>query len=94
MHAEVTFKAAAICSRAALREIYDECNQILGTAKIAAIMISERFKVSNEMVRTFMRDMGLVSIRQFAKKLYENEGRKYKITLTKSLTRANRTKYR
>ena len=30
------------------------------------------------MVRTLMRDMGLVSIRQSAKKLYEDEGRKYK----------------
>lgn len=55
-------------------------------------MKSEGFKVSNEMVRTLMRDMGLVSIRQSAKKLYEDEGRKYKTTLTKSLTRANRTK--
>lgn len=41
-------------------------------------MKSEGFKVSNEMVRTLMRDMGLVSIRQSAKKLYEDEGRKYK----------------
>ena len=30
------------------------------------------------MVRTLMRDMELVSIRQSAKKLYEDEGRKYK----------------
>ena len=37
----------------------------------------EEFKVSNEMVRTLMRDMGLFSIRQSAKKLYEDEGRKY-----------------
>ena len=33
------------------------------------------------MVRTLMRDMGLVSIRQSAKKLYEDEGRKYKNNL-------------
>ena len=41
-------------------------------------MKSEGFKVSNEMVRTLMRDMGLVSIRQSAKKLYENEVHKHK----------------
>ena len=41
-------------------------------------MKSEGFKVSNEMVRTLMCDMGLFSIRQSSKKLYEDEGRKYK----------------
>lgn len=61
-----------------IQEIYDESNQIFGAAKIAAVMKSEGIKTSNEMVRTLMRDMGLVSIRQSAKKLYEDEGRKYK----------------
>ena len=64
--------------RLRIQEIYDESNQIFGAAKIAAVMKSEGFKVSNEMVRTLMRDMGLFSIRQSAKKLYEDEGRKYK----------------
>ena len=41
-------------------------------------MKSNGIKVSDEMVRTLMRDMGLVSIRQSAKKLYEDECRKYK----------------
>ena len=50
--------------RLRIQEIYDESNQIFGAAKIAAIMKSEGFKVSNEMVRTLMRDMGLFSIRQ------------------------------
>ena len=66
------------CVTITIQEIYDESNQIFGVAKIAAVMKSEGFKVSNEMVRTLMRDMGLVSIRQSAKKLYEDEGRKYK----------------
>lgn len=61
-----------------IQEIYDESNQIFGAAKIAAVMKSEGFKVSNEMVRTLMRNMWLVSIRQSAKKLYEDEGHKYK----------------
>ncbi len=64
--------------RIRIQEIYDESNQIFGAAKIAAVMKNEGIKVSNEMVRTLMRDMGLVSIRQSAKKLYEDEGRKYK----------------
>ncbi len=64
--------------RIRIQEIYDDSNQIFGAAKIAAVMKSEGVKVSNEMVRTLMRDMGLASIRQSAKKLYEDEGRKYK----------------
>lgn len=64
--------------RLRIQEIFDESNQVFGAAKIAAVMKSEGFKISNEMVRTLMRDMGLVSIRQSAKKLYEDEGRKYK----------------
>lgn len=64
--------------RIRIQEIYDDSNQIFGAAKIAAVMKSEGVKVSNEMVRTLMCDMGLDSIRQSAKKLYEDEGRKYK----------------
>ncbi len=64
--------------RSRIQEIYDESNQVFGAAKIAAILKNEGVKISNEMVRTLMRDMGLVSIRQNAKKLYEDESRKYK----------------
>ena len=64
--------------RLRIQEIFDESNQVFGAAKIAAVMKSEGIKVSNKMVRTLMCDMGLVSIRQSAKKLYEDEGRKYK----------------
>ncbi len=63
--------------RLRIQEIFDESNQVFGAAKIAAVMKNEGFKISNEMVRTLMCDMGLVSIRQSAKKLYEDEGRKY-----------------
>lgn len=72
--------------RLRIQEIFDESNQVFGAAKIAAVMKSEGFKVSNEMVRTLMRDMGLVSIRQSAKKLYEDEGRKYKNLLSRGFT--------
>ena len=64
--------------RMRIQEIYDENNQILGAGKIAAIMRNEGAKVSEEMVRTLMRDMGIGSIRQVAKKLYEEEKRKHK----------------
>ena len=45
--------------RMRIQEIYDESNQILGVGKIAAIMRNEGAKVSEEMVRTLMRDIGI-----------------------------------
>ena len=56
-----------------IQEIYDEYNQVFGAAKIRAIMVSEGHRISVEMVRRLMRDMGLISIRQDAKDLYEKE---------------------
>ena len=41
-------------------------------------MKSEGIKISKEMMRTLMREIGLVSILQSAKKLYEDESQKYK----------------
>ena len=64
--------------RIRIQEIYDESNQIFGAEKIAAVMKSEGIKVSKKMVRTLMREMGLISIRQSAKKLYDDESRRYK----------------
>ena len=64
--------------RIRIQEIYEESNQIFGAGKIAAVMRNEGIKVSEEMVRNLMRDMGIVSILQMAKKLYEEEKRKHK----------------
>lgn len=64
--------------RIRIQEIYDESNQIFGAEKITAVMKSEGIKISKEMVRTLMRETGLVSIRQSSKKLYEDEIPKYK----------------
>ena len=64
--------------RIKIQEIYDNSNQIFGSAKIAAVMKEEGYRVSVEMVRELMRDMGLISIRQEAKDLYDKEQRKYK----------------
>lgn len=35
--------------RLRIQEIFDESNQVFGAAKIAAVMKSEGFKISNEM---------------------------------------------
>lgn len=71
--------------RLQIQEIYDESNQIFGAAKIAAVMKSNGIKVSDEMVRTLMRDMGLVSIRQNAKNYTRMNVANTKITLIRNL---------
>lgn len=64
--------------RIRIQEIYYENRQIFGEDKIAAIMKNEGIAVSTEMVRKLMREMGIGSVRQSAKKLYENESKKHK----------------
>ena len=59
--------------RIQIQEVFDENSQIFGTRKIAAILRNKGVKVSDEMVRELMKDMGLVSIRQEAKKLYTDD---------------------
>lgn len=54
--------------RIRIQQIYDESKQIFGAGKITAVMKEEGYKVSQEMVRELMRDMGLLSIRQDAKR--------------------------
>lgn len=64
--------------RIRIQEVYDESNQIFGAGKIAAVMKEEGWQVSQEMVRKLMREMGLLSIRQGAKKVYEKERLSFK----------------
>lgn len=64
--------------REKIQRIYDDSRQIFGPAKIAAVLRSEGTKASNEYVRTLMQDMGLASIRQDAKRMYDKETAKYK----------------
>ncbi len=64
--------------RLRIQEIYDENRQIFGADKIATIMKNEGIAVSTEMVRNLMREMGIGSVRQSAKKLYEDECKKHK----------------
>ena len=64
--------------REKILEIYDESNQIFGAAKIAAVLKEKGYRISDKMVRDLMRDMGLISIRQDAKSIYDKEQRKLK----------------
>ena len=64
--------------RIRIQQIYDESNQIFGAGKIAAVMKEEDCQVSEEMVRKLMKEMGLLSIRQDSKKIYNREKLSFK----------------
>ncbi len=64
--------------REVIQRIYDDSHQIFGSAKIAAVMKEQGYKISPETVREIMRDMGLISIRQDAKDMYDKEKRRFK----------------
>lgn len=64
--------------REQIQEIYDESNQIFGAAKITAVLHRRNIKTSVNMVRKLMSDMGIASIRQDAKKYYNDNVRQHK----------------
>ena len=64
--------------RVKIQEVYDESKQIFGAAKIAAVLKDQGYRTSVKMVRALMRDMGLISIRQDAKSIYDKEQRRLK----------------
>lgn len=72
--------------RLKIQQIYDDSNQIFGAAKIATVMKDNGYRISVEMVRKLMRDIGLISIRQDAKDLYDKEQRRYKNYLNQQFT--------
>ena len=59
--------------RQKIQTVYDDGRQIYGAGKIAAILKERGCRVSEQMVRELMQDMGLCSIRQGAKKQYDKE---------------------
>lgn len=59
----------------AIQTVYDESKQIFGARKIAAVLRERGYKTCKDTVRKLMHDMGLSSIRQRAKFLYEKERR-------------------
>lgn len=64
--------------REQIQEIYDDSNQIFGAAKITAVLCSRGIKTSVNMVRSLMSDIGITSIRQGAKKYYNDNVRQHK----------------
>lgn len=64
--------------REKIQEIYDDNRQIFGAKKITAILKSHGTRVTENMVRELMRDMGLISIREGAKDYYDKEKQKRK----------------
>lgn len=79
--------------REQIQEIYDESNQIFGAAKITVVLRRRDIKSSVNMVRQLMSDMGLVSIRQDAKKIITAMLDDTKIISTKNLIQLHPTKY-
>ncbi len=75
--------------RIKIQEIYDENKQIFGAAKIAAVLKEQGYRTSDKTVRKLMRDMGLISIRQDAKSIYDKEQRKFKNHLNQQFNVSN-----
>ena len=63
--------------RIAIQKVYDDNRQIFGAGKITAILKEQGYKTSEDTVRKLMADMGLISIRQHSKTLYEKERKTY-----------------
>ncbi len=59
--------------REMIQRIYDDSNQIFGAGKIMAVLKEQGIKAGEKTVRLLMRDMGIKSIRQEAKSLYDKE---------------------
>lgn len=72
--------------RIEIQQIYDDSHQIFGASKICAVMKEKGYRVSKEMVLELMRDMGLVSIRQDAKDMYDKEQKRFKNYLNQQFT--------
>ena len=70
--------------RQKIQTVYDDSRQIYGAGKIAAVLREQGCRVSEQMVRELMQDMGLSSIRQGAKKQYDSEAKRCKNYLNPS----------
>ena len=63
--------------RIAIQKIYDESRQTFGAGKITAVLKEQGYKAGEDTVRRLMIDMGLMSVRQRAKAMYEKERREF-----------------
>ena len=59
--------------RERIQRIYDDSNQIFGPQKVCAVLQDQGHHTSIKYVRQLMKDMGLISIRNGAKGVYERE---------------------
>lgn len=59
--------------REKIQKIYDDSNQVFGAGKIMAVLKEQGIKAGEKTIRLLMRDMGIKSIRQEAKSLYDKE---------------------
>ena len=62
--------------REKIQQVFDESKQIYGAGKITAVLKERGYITSEKMVRYLMQEMGLISIRQVSKSLYEKELRR------------------
>lgn len=65
-------------SRVLIREVYDEYDQLFGAKKIQVILAERGHTGSEKIVAKLMREMGLYSIRDMAKKEYKKQLRQEK----------------
>lgn len=72
-----------------IQKIYDDSKRPFCADKTAAVTREKGYRVSLEMVRELMRDMGPISIRQDAKSLYDKETRRYENHLNQQFTAKN-----
>lgn len=72
--------------RVMIEDIYNESNQILGAKKIMAVLESRGEATSVKTIRALMRDMGIASIRQEAKNLYDKEQKSSRNKLQQNFT--------
>ena len=59
--------------REKIQKIYDDSNQIFEAGKIMAVLKEQGIKAGEKTIRLLMRDIGIKSIRQEAKSLYDKE---------------------
>ena len=60
-----------------IQQIYDDNRQIFGARKIHTVMKEKGYRISVEMIREIMRDMGLLSIREGEKDFYQKDKKCY-----------------
>ena len=76
-----------------IQKVYHDSNQIFGAAKITAVLRSQGIKVCDNTVREIMRDLGLKSIRQDAKSLYDKDKKKNRNLLNNNLIQKDLIKF-